>query len=103
MPAKAPEITRGVMTRKRAAQRMDLIRRQNVKRHNEFAARSALKAAQVAAQRVATMQMELDRLHEASIRGSGLDATRLSRMNALKQVIGSYKQSHVGPSPQAPL
>ncbi len=83
---------------------MDLIRRQNVKRHNEFAARSALKAAQVAAQRVATMQMELDRLHEASIRGSGLDVTRMNRMNALRQVIGSYKQSNAGgPSPQAPL
>ena len=81
---------------------MDLIRRQNVKRHNEFAARSALKAAQVAAQRVATMQMELDRLHEASIRGSGLDAVRINRMNALRQVIGSYK-TNVGPGPQAPL
>ena len=43
---------RGIVTRKRAAQRMDLIRRENVKRHNEFAARSALKAQQVAAQRV---------------------------------------------------
>ena len=100
-PGKAKETTRGVMTRKRAAQRMDLIRRENVKRHNEFAARSALKAAQVAAQRVATMQQELDRLHEAAIRGSGLDAVRINRMNALKEVIGSYKQNNVGGRPTA--
>ena len=79
------------MTRKHAAQRMELIRRENVQRHNAFAARSALKAAQVNAQKVATMQQELDRLHEASIRGSGLDAVRINRMNALKEVIGSYK------------
>ena len=82
---------RGIVTRKRAAARMDLIRRENVKRHNEFAARSALKASQVQAQRVATMQMELDRLHEAAIRGSGLDDVRINRMNALRQVVGNYK------------
>ena len=90
---------RGIVTRRRAAQRMDLIRRENVKRHNEFAARSALKAQQVAAQRVATMQQELDRLHEAAIRGSGLDAVRMNRMNALKQVIGSYKDVSAGTRP----
>ena len=95
MPAKREAKKRGIVTRKQAATRMDLIRRENVQRHNQFAARSALKAAQVAAQRVATMQQELDRLHEASIRGSGLDAVRINRMNALKEVIGSYKQSNV--------
>ena len=94
---------RGIVTRKRAAQRMDLIRRENVKRHNEFAARNALKAQQVAAQRVATMQQELDRLHEASIRGSGLDAVRINRMNALKQVIGSYKDVSAGTRPPPAL
>ena len=82
---------RGIVTRKRAAARMDLIRRENVKRHNEFAARSALKASQVQAQRVATMQMELDRLHEAAIRGSGLDDVRINRMNTLRSIIGNYK------------
>ena len=90
MPTKDTK-QRGIMTRRLAAQRMDLIRRQNVKRHNEYAARTKLKNDQVQAQRVATMQMELDRLHESSIRGSGLDAVRINRMNALKQIIGNYK------------
>ena len=86
-----PVKQRGIMTRKRAAVRMDLIRRENVKRHNEFAARTKLKNEQVMAQKVATMQMELDRLHAAAIHGSGLDAVRINRMNALKGIIGNYK------------
>ena len=79
--------TRGIITRKHAAERMLQIRRENVKRHNEFAARTKLKNDQVRAQRVATMQMELDRLHEAAIRGSGLDNIRINRMNLLKDLI----------------
>ena len=91
MPHKKTEKTRGVITRKRAADRMALIRRENVEPHNKYAARSKLRNDQIAAQRVGTMQRELDRLHEASIHGSGLDAVRLNRMGALKQIIGSYK------------
>ena len=92
MVTKKPETkTRGIVTRQYAAQRMDLIRRENVKRHNEFAARRALKDSQIQAQRVRTMRMELDRLHASAIHGNGLDDVRLNRMNALKQVIGSYK------------
>ncbi len=92
MVTKKPEKKRGIVTRKFAAQRMDLIRRENVKRHNEFAARRALKDSQIQAQRVRTMQMELDRLHESTVHGNGLDDVRLNRMNALKQVVGSYKE-----------
>ena len=94
---------RGVMTRKLAAQRMDLIRRENVQRHNQVAARTALKAQQVAAQRVATMQQELDRLHAASVHGTGLDALRMNRMGELRQIIGQYKNVNSGTRPQAPL
>jgi len=79
---------RGVETRKHAAQKMMLIRRENVKRHNEFAARTKLKHDQVHAQRVQTMQMELDRLHGAAVRGNGLDQVRINRMNTLKGIIG---------------
>ena len=79
---------RGIETRQRAAQRMMLIRRENVKRHNEFAARTKLKMDQVHAQKVATMQMELDRLHSAAVRGNGLDRVRINRMNVLKDIIG---------------
>jgi len=87
MTAPKTQKKRGVVTRKRAAERMATIRRENVTRHNEFAARTKLKQDQVRAQRVATMQMELDRLHEAAIRGSGLDQVRINRMNALKEII----------------
>ncbi len=85
--------TRGIMTRKRAAERMDLIRRENVKRHNDLAARRELKMRQMEAQRVATMQMEHDRLLAASIHGSGLDAPRHNRMAALKQVLDSFQNA----------
>ena len=91
MPHNKTEKTRGVVIRKRAAERMALIRAENVERHNKYAARSKLRNDQVAAQRVATMQQELDRLREASIHGTGLDAIRIQRMGALKQIIGSYK------------
>ena len=85
--------TRGIMTRKRAAERMDLIRRENVKRHTELAARRDLQMRHIAAQRVATMQMEHDRLLAASVHGSGLDAARHNRMAALKQVLLSFQNA----------
>ena len=85
MPAK------GIVTRKRAAERMQLIRRENVQRHNIFASRIKLKNDQLNAQRITTYQMELDRLHGAAVRGSGLDAVRINRMNTLKDIIGKYK------------
>ena len=85
MPAK------GIATRKNTAARMALIRRENVQRHNIFASRIKLKNDQVNAQKVTTMQMELDRLHGAAVRGNGLDAVRINRMNTLKDIIGKYK------------
>ena len=78
---------RGIVTRKRAAELMQALRRENVKRHNEYAARSKLREEQVRAQRVATMQAELDRLHQAATRGTGLDKVRINRMNALKEAM----------------
>ena len=78
---------RGVVTQKHAAERLALIRHENVKRHNEFAAKTKLKNDRIHAQRIATMQMELDRLHGAATRGSGLDATRINRMKHLRQII----------------
>ena len=80
-----------IVTRKRAADRLSLIRRENVKRHTENAARHKLKNDQHNAQKVATMQMELDRLHASVIHGSGLDAVRINRMNSLKEIISKYE------------
>ena len=80
--------TRGIVTRKKAAEQLTKIRRENVKRHNESAARTKLREDQVRAQRVASMQLELDRMHAAAIRGTGLDNVRINRMNVLKELIG---------------
>ena len=80
--------TRGIVTRKRAAELMLKLRRENVKRHTDSAARTKLREDQIRSQRVVNMQLELDRLHAAAIRGSGLDRVRIDRMNILKQVIG---------------
>jgi hypothetical protein len=80
--------TRGIVTRKKAAELMLKLRRENVKRHTDSAARTKLREDQIRSQRVANMQLELDRLHAAAIRGSGLDRVRIDRMNILKQVIG---------------
>ena len=79
--------TRGIVTRKKAAELMLKLRRENVKRHTDSAARSKLREDQIRSQRVANMQLELDRLHAAAIRGR-LDRVRIDRMNILKQVIG---------------
>ncbi len=86
-----------IAQRKRIAVRNDLIRRQNVKRHAENTARTKLKDDQHRAQRVATWQQELDRLHAASIHGSGLDAIRANRMTALKEMIIKRKHEGTGP------
>jgi hypothetical protein len=80
--------TRGIVTRKKAAELMLKLRRENVKRHTDSAARSKLREDQIRSQRVVNMQLELDRLHAAAVRGSGLDKVRIDRMNILKQVIG---------------
>ena len=82
---------KGIALRKNVAVRNDLIRRQNVKRHNDYAARIKLKNNQYRAMDVATKQMELDRLYAASVHGNGLDAIRFNRMNALKDLVGKYK------------
>ncbi len=82
---------KGIALRKNVAVRNDLIRRQNVKRHNDYAARIKLKNDQYRAMDVATKQMELDRLHAASVHGSGLDAIRFNRMSALNELVGKYK------------
>ena len=84
-------MSKGIALRKNIAVKRDLIRRQNVKRHNEFAARIKLKNYQINAQKVATWQAELDRLYGASVHGSGLDAIRSQRMNHLRDTIARYK------------
>ena len=74
-------------TSKAAAERLAVIRRQNVQRHHKAAAVTKLRdeIQRHAANR--NMQMELGRLHEASLRHSGLDVPGLNRMHDLKSKI----------------
>ena len=75
------------MTTKAAAERLMVIRRQNVQRHQKAAAVSKLREELQRHTANRNMQMELGRLHEASLRHSGLDVPGLNRMNDLKQKI----------------
>ena len=73
------------MTSKAAAERLTVIRRQNVQRHHKAAATTKLREDIQRHTANRNMQMELGRLHEASLRHSGLDVPGLNRMNDLKQ------------------
>ena len=81
-----------IAVRKNDAVMNELIRRSNVKRHNDYAARIKLKDDQFRAMDIATKQQELDRLHAANVHGGGLDAIRFNRMNALKELVAKYKK-----------
>ena len=73
------------MTTKAAAERMAVIRRQNVQRHHKATAVTKLREDIQRHTANRNMQMELGRLHEASLRHSGLDVPGLNRMHELKQ------------------
>ena len=75
------------MTSKAAAERLVVIRRQNVQRHHKAAAVSKLREELQRHTANRNMAMELGRLHEASLRHSGLDVPGLNRMNDLKQKV----------------
>ena len=72
------------ITNKAAAERLAVIRRQNVQRHHKAAAVSKLRDEIQRHTANRNMQMELGRLHEASLRHSGLDVPGLNGMHDLK-------------------
>jgi hypothetical protein len=76
---------RKIVTHKAAAERLEVIRRQNVQRHHRAAATTKLREEIQRHTANRNYQMELDRLHEASLRHSGLDVPGLNRMYDLKQ------------------
>ena len=78
---------KGTNVRKNHAEKNIQLRRGNVKRHAQYAARTKLREEHVHSQQVATMQMKLDRLDEASIHGNGLNQIHINRVNALKGAI----------------
>ena len=69
---------------KATAQRLEVIRRQNVQRHVRATAVTKLRDEIQRHTANRNMQMELDRLHQASLRHSGLDVPALNRMHDLK-------------------
>ena len=74
-------------TSKAIAERLAVIRRQNVHRHNKATAVTKLRNELQRHTANRNMQMELGRLHEASLRHSGLDVPGLNRMHDLKSKI----------------
>ncbi len=75
------------ITSKATAERAAVIRRQNVKRHHTATAVTKLREEILRHTANGNMQMELGRLHEASLRHSGLDVPGLNRLHELKAKI----------------
>lgn len=75
------------ITNKAAVEQLAVIRRQNVQRHHKAAAVTKLREEIQRHTANRNMQMELGRLHEASLRHSGLDVPGFNRMHELKSKI----------------
>ena len=80
-------MARKPITSKAAAERLAVIRRQNVQRHHRATATTKLRDEIQRHTANRNMAMELGRLHEASLRHSGLDVPGLNRMHELKQKV----------------
>ena len=75
-------------TRKQLADKLEALRRDNVKRHNQTTARDELRAARLAKnQRQA--QIEHDRLLGAMTSGLPVDKLRAERLEKLAKLIGN--------------
>ena len=76
-----------VMTSKAALLRSEVIRRQNLQRHQVAAAKNKLRDDIQRDTMNRNLNFELGRLQEASLRHNGLDVAGLNRMNALKGMV----------------
>ena len=85
--ATLPPKKRKAITNKAAAERAAVIRRQNVSRHQKAAATSKLRTEIQRHTANRNYQMEMDRLHEASLRHSGLDVAGLNRLKDLQALV----------------
>ena len=83
---------RRAATRKQIADRMEILRRDNVKMHQAVTARDELKTARVAKQRQREAQMEHDRLLGSVSGGRPLDQLRAQRLAKLAELIGSKRK-----------
>ena len=80
-----------VQVRKQLADRLELLRRDNVKRHVMVTEKNKLKTDRYNAQKVRQSQIEYDQLMGSASRGTGLDKLRAERMQHLSKLIGQYK------------
>ena len=75
--------------RKQLADKLEVLRRDNVKRHNQTTARDELRAARVAKQNQRQAQIEHDRLLGAMTSGLPVDKLRAERLEKLAKLIGN--------------
>ena len=80
-----------VEVRKKITDRHELLRRDNVKKHNMVVAKRTLRDQQYDAQKVRQAQIEHDQLMGSASRGTGLEKIRGERMQHLSKFIGQYK------------
>jgi hypothetical protein len=85
--ATLPPKKRKAITNKAAAERAAVIRRQNVQRHQKATATSKLRTEIQRHTANRNYQMQLDRLHEASLRHNGLDVAGLNRLKDLQGLV----------------
>ena len=85
--ATLPPKKRKAITDKAAAERAAVIRRQNVQRHQKATATSKLRTEIQRHTANRNYQMELERMHEASLRHSGLDVAGLNRLKDLQGLV----------------
>ena len=80
-------MTKSIATRKELANKLELLRRDNVKRHNMVTARDDLRAARLAKQQQRNAQLEHDRLLGAMTSGLPVDKLRAERLAKLAKLI----------------
>ena len=76
-------------TRKQLADKLEALRRDNVKRHNQTTARDELRAARMAKQNQRQAQIEHDRLLGAMASGLPVDKLRAERLEKLAKLISN--------------
>ena len=84
------------LNKKEALLRSETIRKQNLQRHAKSAGINKLRNDILRASNVRQMQMERDRLLEASLRPRGLNSAGLERMNELETFLFNKKDEHRG-------
>ena len=76
-------------TRKELAEKLEALRRDNVKRHNQTTARDELREKRLAKQNQRQAQIEHDRLLGAMASGLPVDKLRAERLEKLAKLIGN--------------